>query len=560
MVLDAALKLICKERQDSFRVDPDCRRAREDTDRWDEEVTTSFMDGASKDLLHMLRAISRPTSPTGSLKTPGATSPTGSVKVPGGGTSPKAAPVLQARPVESSVHSARSPRAHESSVHSARSPPRATVHGRGRRPSHKAHGRGGARKNHGACDEVYGDENRRIDLNVDKDQRGSGKCPDKASAQSSSRRDSPLRRSNTDKGAAPTFVKDVPLQRSNTDKGTAQAYPCARSFHSPSFHSPRGGYGSLQCPRSPRTHGPPPGAMRVTATPSSSLREGRAGGRASPQAQPDAFSGCVHNSRQSRAAPLESAMSFASSSGGDWPPRDSSVVFQPRGTLPNNWPATPQAQSRTAMGYASPVRQSSFQVTAPSNATSPSLSEFAKDAEMIRQTVVAELQKNPSFDSSVCHEISNELERESLRVEGAFWQAEVGVLESLRDYVPPPVSSPAATLRAHPARGGHRPIGNRSRSCNVFWRPPPEAVAVCENVKSPSFLLHIAGGNGRENTTESAVTEGEDELHACQPKAIRSVCGSLLSPAYTRNGNRALPAQMSFSHAPHPRRGRCHAA
>jgi len=88
---------------------------------------------------------------------------------------------------------------------------------------------------------------------------------------------------------------------------------------------------------------------------------------------------------------------------------------------------------------------------------------------------------------------------------------------------------------------------SKKRSSSVFWKPPPEAIVVCEFAKGPSFTLP-GGGRAAMNPPPKAVT-----ANVCAPKnAVQGrVCASSCQNSYVPPFSG--PLRISDSFAPSPR-------
>jgi hypothetical protein len=294
--------------------------------------------------------------------------------------------------------------------------------------------------------------------------------------------------------------------------------------------------------------------------------------------------------RQGRVALRAVAQPASQHSSGDWPPADACVIYEPPRTdsyiphvaaasksSPRSVDMQPRQISRCPSEDShAKIRRGSFVSPRPSTS-------FNADLEMLRQRFMPvnsprpalghEFVRNPSHDAAVC-------------VEG---NRPSQPIQSISLSIPPPspkpsndrsVFSPQTASRSgfvgssgihdEGSRGALprgssltvAPKSSRSRPSSVFWKPPPEAAALCRAMKSPSFLLNSTGevpaAPGRESTTD---TEGESGFLAqavhgsSSPKAVAqavaTVCRAIVVPPSPSCSHRAVQATpVSFSYMP----------
>lgn len=389
-----------------------------------------------------------------------------------------------------------------------------------------------AKKGSRSKDTIYGDENRPMDANVDRKEAMKMASKPALAAVAESPRLSDL--------ASARFRRGNSVQQSPRQCGSfSTGYGSFTEPRSVDMRSPRNRDAKVGFPS-------PPGTPGVPRPPSFSL--GDPIGPSSPRAGKTAVRAVA------RSPPRHGS--------GDWPPTDPCVVYQPRSNCPSYTPSyvpsdrpsyePPVLQARqmsrcasadthvrgtpfgnrpvckaTPSASASPRGSSMTSLFAsatpqPGNATpcasprgSSSMVSLFNDKELLRRKLVVppgnQLVRNPSHDAPVCDESIQSLRRS--KRDGTS-TPEPGLITPRMSTYPLLLGDKIAhldpvILGERTKRAAERKMATRSRSASVFWQPPPEAVAICEIVRSPSFLLHA---KAEAPAATALAREATDEL------------------------------------------------
>lgn len=217
------------------------------------------------------------------------------------------------------------------------------------------------------------------------------------------------------------------------------------------------------------------------------------------------------------------------------PAVEASVVYQPQTPVVQGRVSSRTRSGSATMPVATPVARPQAQAPRSDSMSRgrmprPQRMDSAHDPGALRAQIGGVVARVPSHDAAVCKEARY------LPQYGAGDPSNV-----LDDDTMAPQTAAAASFVAR-SSGGHsfaqsqsRP-GSRTRSsCNVFWKPPPEAAALCEQEKSPSFLLYAR----REGSIDGVFAEPE-----LQSSQVAAVCNALLppSPKVRPRGQTASPS------------------